>query len=54
MSNTSDFIIENGVLQKYVGTDGDVVIPDVVTDMNSRWNNKCSGLSLYTSCLLSE
>ena len=43
MSNTSDFIIENGVLQKYVGSDGDVVIPDGVTDMNSRWNNRLVG-----------
>ena len=31
MSNPSDFIIENGVLKKYVGLGGDVVIPDHVT-----------------------
>ena len=33
MSNTSDFIIENGVLTKYVGPGGDVVIPEGVTEI---------------------
>lgn len=33
MSNTNDFIIENGILKKYVGTGGEVVIPDGVTDI---------------------
>ena len=28
MSNASDFIIGNGVLKKYVGPGGDVVIPE--------------------------
>ena len=31
MGNASDFIIENGVLKKYVGPGGDVVIPEGVT-----------------------
>ncbi len=31
MSNPSDFVIENGVLKKYVGPGGDVVVPDHVT-----------------------
>jgi hypothetical protein len=31
MSNTNDFIIENGVLTQYVGPGGDVVIPEGVT-----------------------
>ena len=31
MSNSRDFIIENGVLEKYNGPGGDVVIPDGVT-----------------------
>ena len=31
MSNSRDFIIENGVLKKYVGPGGDVVIPENVT-----------------------
>ena len=33
MSNASDFVIENGVLKKYVGPGGDVVIPDGVTEI---------------------
>lgn len=31
MSNASDFVIENGVLIKYVGPGGDVVVPENVT-----------------------
>ena len=30
MSDSKDFIIENGVLKEYVGSGGDVVIPDGV------------------------
>lgn len=33
MSNASDFIIEDGVLKKYVGPGGDVVIPEGVTSI---------------------
>lgn len=36
MSNASDFIIGNGVLKKYVGPGGDVVIPEGVTRID-RW-----------------
>ena len=35
MSNASDFIIENGVLKKYVGPGGDVVIPAEVERIGS-------------------
>lgn len=35
MSNASDFIIENGILKKYVGPGGDVVIPDGVTEIGN-------------------
>ena len=35
MSNASDFIIENGVLTKYVGPGGDVVIPAGVTEIKN-------------------
>ena len=35
MSNASDFIIENGVLTKYVGPGGDVVIPEGVTEIGA-------------------
>ena len=31
MSDNKDFVIENGVLKKYVGSGGDVVIPEGVT-----------------------
>ena len=33
MSDLKDFVIENGVLTKYVGAGGDVVIPDGVTSI---------------------
>ena len=33
MSNTNDFIIENGVLKKYVGSGGNVVIPEGVFEI---------------------
>ena len=42
MSNASDFIIENGVLKKYVGPGGDVVIPEGVKKIGNsafRWSN---------------
>ena len=37
MSNASDFIIENGVLKKYVGPGGDVLIPEGVTKIYQFW-----------------
>ena len=36
MSDASDFIIENGVLKKYVGPGGDVVIPEGVTEIGEN------------------
>ena len=36
MSSASDFIIENGVLTKYVGPGGDVVIPEGVTEIGDH------------------
>ncbi len=33
MSNQNDFVIENGVLKKYTGPGGDVVIPEGVTEI---------------------
>ena len=36
MSNISDFRINNGVLEKYVGPGGDVVIPDGVTSIGKE------------------
>ena len=44
MSNPGDFIIENGVLKKYVGPGGDVVIPDGVTSIGEEAFRACSSL----------
>ena len=44
MSNASDFIIENGVLTKYVGPGGDVVIPDGVKAIGDRAFDFCDNL----------
>lgn len=45
MSNVSDFIIENGVLIKYVGPGGDVVIPEGVTQIGREAFQFCWGLT---------
>ena len=36
MSSVSDFVIENGILKKYVGNGGDVVIPEGVTSIGDH------------------
>lgn len=36
MSSANDFVIENGVLIKYVGPGGDVVIPEGVTEIGEK------------------
>ena len=36
MSNANDFVIEQGVLTKYIGPGGDVVIPEGVTVIEKR------------------
>ena len=45
MSNASDFIIENGVLKKYVGPGGDVVIPEGVTSVHNFAFACCSKIT---------
>lgn len=45
MSSASDFIIENGVLTKYVGPGGDVVIPEGVTVIGARAFQDCDGVT---------
>ena len=51
MSNASDFVIENGVLKKYVGPGGDVVVPEGVTKIGNWAFDGCSSL---TSIVLPE
>ena len=47
MSNASDFIIENGVLKKYVGPGGDVVIPEDVTEIGRRaFGDNCTVITI--------
>ena len=41
----SDFRIKNGVLVKYVGNGGDVVIPDSVTSIGDRAFYDCHRLT---------
>lgn len=48
MSNASDFIIENGVLTKYVGPGGEVVIPDGVTSIGDSAFSYCIALTSVT------
>ena len=45
MSNINDFVIENGVLKKYTGSGGDVVIPESVTSIGASAFWGCSSLT---------
>ena len=48
MSNASDFVIKNGVLKKYVGQGGDVVVPANVTSIGMDAFGSCTALSEIT------
>lgn len=48
MSSASDFIIENGVLTKYVGPGGDVTIPEGVTSIGDGAFRCCESLKSVT------
>lgn len=45
MSSASDFIVENGVLTKYIGPGGDVIIPVGVTSIGLGAFYKCNSLT---------
>ena len=45
MSSASDFVIENGVLKKYVGPGGDVVVPEGVTEIGYEAFKYCKSLT---------
>ena len=48
MENKQDFVIENGVLQKYNGPGGDVTIPAGVTKIGECAFEDCTGLTSVT------
>ena len=48
MNNASDFKIEDGVLTKYVGPGGDVVIPDEVTKIGNYAFSHCQNVTKIT------
>ncbi len=45
MSRPEDFIIENGVLNKYIGLEESVVIPNSVTGIGTVAFGGCTGLT---------
>ena len=47
MENKQDFVIENGVLQKYKGPGGDVTIPEGVTEIESSAFYGCKKLTIH-------
>ena len=48
MSSNNDFEIKNGVLVKYTGAGGDVVIPDGVTGIGDHAFSQCKSLTSVT------
>ena len=48
MSNINDFVIEEGVLKKYCGEGGAVVIPDEVTSIGEWAFKECTSLTSIT------
>ena len=48
MSELKDFIIEDGVLKNYLGTGGDVTIPDSVTSIGDSAFSECENLTSIT------
>lgn len=54
MSNENNFVIENGILKKYAGTDNNVVIPDSVTEIGAAAFRDCSSLTQITIRIVSQ
>ena len=48
MENKQDFVIENGVLTKYTGSGGDVIIPAGVTKIGNLAFSDCANLTSVT------
>ena len=48
MNNPNDFVIENGVLKEYKGTDPVVTVPDGVTVIGERAFYNCRSLQKIT------
>ena len=48
MSNPSDFVIENGVLKKYSGPGGDVVVPEGVISIGDSAFSGCTAMKSIT------
>ena len=48
MSRSADFVIENGILKKYIGSGGDVAIPQGVTAIGPRAFSFCTALTDVT------
>ena len=48
MGNKQDFVIENGVLTKYTGSGGDVIIPEGVTEIGREAFDGCANLTSVT------
>ena len=47
VENKQDFVIENGVLEKYKGPGGDVTIPEGVTEIGSSAFDGCKKLTIH-------
>ena len=52
MSNANDFIIENGVLKKYVGPGGDVTIAQAVLNTHMRIDQVSKSCMLFLSMMM--